>query len=173
VQPTVIEPLRQSWAYVQGAAVLLANEGKQKGSHRRNPRLPPPPVQLRVLDPACGSGNFLYVALEHLKRLEGEVLNQLHDIGHGQAMLEAEGSPSIRTSSSASNSIRARRPSPNWCCGSATCNGISARAARPAAQPVLKDFRNIECRDAVLAHDGVDYVLDDGRAGQRAGMAAR
>jgi hypothetical protein len=27
---------------------------------------------LRVLDPACGSGNFLYVTLEHLKRLEGE-----------------------------------------------------------------------------------------------------
>jgi hypothetical protein len=26
--------------------------------------------------------------------------------------------------------------------------------------PILKDFRNIECRDAVLAHDGVDYVLD-------------
>jgi hypothetical protein len=32
---------------------------------------------LRVLDPACGSGNFLYVTLEHLKRLEGEVLDQL------------------------------------------------------------------------------------------------
>ena len=28
---------------------------------------------MRVLDPACGSGNFLYVTLEHLKRLEGEV----------------------------------------------------------------------------------------------------
>ena len=30
--------------------------------------------------------------------------------------------------------------------------------------PVLKDFRTIECRDAVLAHDGMDYVTDD--AGQ-------
>ena len=27
---------------------------------------------IRVLDPACGSGNFLYVALEMMKRLEGE-----------------------------------------------------------------------------------------------------
>ena len=35
----------------------------------------------RVLDPACGSGNFLYVTLEHLKRLEGEVLNQLSELG--------------------------------------------------------------------------------------------
>ncbi len=32
---------------------------------------------IRVLDPACGSGNFLYVTLEHLKRLEGEVLEAL------------------------------------------------------------------------------------------------
>ena len=36
---------------------------------------------VRVLDPACGSGNFLYVTLEHLKRFEGEVLNQLVDLG--------------------------------------------------------------------------------------------
>ncbi|MDO8960112.1 MAG: class I SAM-dependent DNA methyltransferase, partial [Rhodocyclaceae bacterium] len=27
--------------------------------------------------------------------------------------------------------------------------------------PILKDFRNIECRDAVLAHDGFDYALDE------------
>ncbi|MFO7542569.1 MAG: DNA methyltransferase, partial [Thiobacillus sp.] len=33
--------------------------------------------QTRVLDPACGSGNFLYIALEHMKRLEGDVLEQL------------------------------------------------------------------------------------------------
>ena len=35
----------------------------------------------RVLDPASGSGNFLYVTLEHLKRLEGEVLSQLDALG--------------------------------------------------------------------------------------------
>lgn len=28
-------------------------------------------------------------------------------------------------------------------------------------QPVLKDFHNIECRDAVLAHDGEEFVFDD------------
>jgi hypothetical protein len=48
---------------------------------------------LRVLDPACGSANFLYVTLEHLKRLEGEVLDQLHAFrpGGSQQRLEAEG----------------------------------------------------------------------------------
>ena len=43
---------------------------------------------MRVLDPACGTGNFLYVTLEHLKRLEGEVLDQLEALGETQAQLE-------------------------------------------------------------------------------------
>ena len=37
---------------------------------------------LRVLDPACGSGNFLYVTLEHMKRLEGEVLELLESLAY-------------------------------------------------------------------------------------------
>ena len=35
----------------------------------------------RVSDPACGTGNFLYVSLELMKRLEGEVLDALEDLG--------------------------------------------------------------------------------------------
>ena len=31
-----------------------------------------------VLDPACGSGNFLYVAFRELKRVEMELLNKIH-----------------------------------------------------------------------------------------------
>lgn len=46
---------------------------------------------LRVLDPACGSANFLYVTLEHLKRLEGEVLNQLGALGDTQDALDLAG----------------------------------------------------------------------------------
>ncbi len=36
---------------------------------------------LRVLDPACGSGNFLYVCLELMKRLEAEVLELFEALG--------------------------------------------------------------------------------------------
>ena len=35
---------------------------------------------IRILDPACGTGNFLYVSLEFMKRLEGEVLEALADL---------------------------------------------------------------------------------------------
>jgi hypothetical protein len=63
-------------------------------NHRRyrdRPRLPRQLCNTRVLDPACGSGNFLYVALEHMKRLEGEVLETLDSLGESQAALEHTG----------------------------------------------------------------------------------
>lgn len=47
---------------------------------------------VRVLDPACGTGNFLYVALELVKRLEGEVLEALADLGGQEALSGLEGS---------------------------------------------------------------------------------
>ena len=162
VQPTVIEPLRQSWAYVQGAAVLLANEGKQSAAIAEIRAFHHKLCSLRVLDPACGSGNFLYVALEHLKRLEGEVLNQLHDIGHGQAQLETEGfavDPHQFLGLELNPRAAAIAELVLWI-GYLQWH-FRTRGAGLPPQPVLKDFRNIECRDAVLAHDGIDFVLDD------------
>lgn len=36
-------------------------------------------INFKVLDPACGSGNFLYVAYREIKRLEASLLNKIHD----------------------------------------------------------------------------------------------
>lgn len=43
----------------------------------------------RVLDPACGSGNFLYVAYRELKRLEREILVRLSEISKGEPLESA------------------------------------------------------------------------------------
>ncbi|MCB1230490.1 MAG: class I SAM-dependent DNA methyltransferase, partial [Verrucomicrobiae bacterium] len=40
----------------------------------------------RVLDPACGSGNFLYVAYREMKRLEREILLRLSEISKGEPL---------------------------------------------------------------------------------------
>ncbi len=161
VLPTVMEPLRKSWTFVQAAALLLANEGKDKEAiaeirafHRRL-------CELRVLDPACGSGNFLYVTLEHMKRLEGEVLNQLHEFGHGQAQLETEGFAvdphqflglEINPRAAAIAELVLWIGYLQW--------HFRTRGAGLPPQPVLRDFKNIECRDAVLAYDDVEPVMD-------------
>lgn len=44
-----------------------------------------------MLNPACGTGNFLYVALEMMKRLEGEVLEALANLGGQEALTGLEG----------------------------------------------------------------------------------
>ncbi|WP_447910128.1 DNA methyltransferase [Brevundimonas bullata] len=46
---------------------------------------------VRVLDPACGTGNFLYVAMGMMKELEGEVLAVLAEMGEAQGLLALDG----------------------------------------------------------------------------------
>jgi hypothetical protein len=107
VLPTIVEPLRVEWGEVQVAALAYEKQGKRKEAIEEVRRFHRQLCELRVLDPACGSGNFLYVTLEHLKRLEGEVLNLLHDLGESQGLLDLQGITVGPTSSSASRSTRA------------------------------------------------------------------
>jgi hypothetical protein len=78
---TIIEPLRQEWAQVQATAERLKEEGRRDDAIATVQTFHTKLCGTRVLDPACGTGNFLYVALELMKRLEGEILEALADLG--------------------------------------------------------------------------------------------
>jgi type II restriction/modification system DNA methylase subunit YeeA len=79
-----MEPLRHRWADVQGKARDIiarrdAATGGAKTTHQDALRkllldFDAELAHVRVLDPACGSGNFLYVALRRLLDLEKEVI---------------------------------------------------------------------------------------------------
>jgi len=84
IVPTVMQPLRKEWDDVQAAASLLFNQEKEKEARDTVREFHNRLLKIRVLDPACGSGNFLYVTLEHTKRLEGEVLQALYSYGERQ-----------------------------------------------------------------------------------------
>ena len=103
VLPTIIEPLRADWEAVKAAAVELADAGDKAGAVAELRRFHENLCNITILDPACGTGNFLYVALEHLKRLEGEVLDLLAGLGESLTFEGSPGTPSIRTSCSASS----------------------------------------------------------------------
>jgi hypothetical protein len=165
VLPTVIEPLRAEWQAVQAAAVTLAKAGKLdeaaeavKDFHRHL-------CEVRVLDPACGSGNFLYVTLEHLKRLEGEVINTLDDLGVKEAKFEIEGftvDPHQLLGLEVNPRAAAIADLVLWI-GYLQWHFRTRGDAKPS-EPVLRKFRNIECRDAVLAYDAIEIVTgDDGQ----------
>ena len=162
VLPTVVEPLREDWKNAQGAALLLAGEGKLAEAraeiHVFHRRL----CEVRVLDPACGSGNFLYVTLEHLKRLEGEVLNQLEALGEATQRLDITGvtvDPHQLLGLELNPRAAAIAEMVLWI-GYLQWHFRTRGQVLPP-QPVLKDFHNIEHRDAVLAYDRMEYVTDE------------
>lgn len=161
VLPTVIEPLREEWSTVQTTALTLASEGKIKEAENVLRTFQLRLCNLRILDPACGSGNFLYVTLEHLKRLEGEVLNQLHDLNVSMS-LETEGL-TVDPHQFLGIELNPRAASIAemvlWI-GYLQWHFKTKGSAQPP-QPVLRDFKNIECRDAVLAYDSVELLLDE------------
>src|SRR5690606_22022810 len=74
VVPTIIEPLRADWDKVQATIEAALQAGDPAAALARAKAFHHELCTIRVLDPACGTGNFLYVALELLKKLEGEVL---------------------------------------------------------------------------------------------------
>ncbi len=162
VLPTVIEPLREDWSDAQAAALLLASEGKldeaREAVHAFHNRL----CEVRVLDPACGSGNFLYVTLEHLKRLEGEVFNQLSAFGEAQERFETQGNtvdPHQLLGIELNPRAAAIAELVLWI-GYLQWHFRTRGNAIPP-QPVLRDFQNVEHRDAVLAYDRVEFVTDE------------
>jgi hypothetical protein len=91
VTATVIEPLRDDWRNVLAAAEERQAAGDPAGAAEVVRAFHDTLCETRVLDPACGTGNFLYVSLELMKRLEGEVLEALADLGGQEALTGLEG----------------------------------------------------------------------------------
>ncbi len=82
VEPVLMAPLRREWAALKGE--LAAAYAKGKGTPAQRERLVKFQKKLSsvsVLDPACGSGNFLYVSLQLLLGLEKEVIAYATQLG--------------------------------------------------------------------------------------------
>ncbi len=83
VQPVLMEPLRRQWNAIRaGLTAYIESRAGQRATpeaRRERVRAAIAPLlkrlaTIQVLDPACGSGNFLYVSLALLKELEKEVI---------------------------------------------------------------------------------------------------
>ena len=170
VLPTVIEPLRAEWADAYGAAGVLQADGRHDQAVQTLRAFHHRLCTVRVLDPACGSGNFLYVTLEHLKRLEGEVLNALDELGDRQTGLALGGERADATAGETvdPHNLLGIELNPRAAAIAEVVLWIGylqwhfrTRGDVNPPVPVIRDFRNIECRDAVLAYDDVQPVLDE------------
>ena len=162
VMSTVIEPLRDEWAGIQATAMKLEGESQHKDAldelrafHRRL-------CAMKVLDPACGTGNFLYVTLEHMKRLEGEVIDVLAELDDAAAKLELQGhtvTPEQFLGIEVNERAAVIAEMVLWIGFLQWHFRTSGKAQVPV--PVLRNYANIECRDAVLAWDEIRVKCDE------------
>jgi hypothetical protein len=75
VEPVLMQPLRDEWIEIKRDLIRSYAKGKGTGADRaRLERFHKKLSTVTVLDPACGSGNFLYVSLQLLLGLEKEVI---------------------------------------------------------------------------------------------------
>ena len=150
---TVIDPLRAEWDNARSTADRQKAEGKSEAAIKTVAAFHEKLCETRVLDPACGTGNFLYVSLELMKRLEGEVLEALVNLG-GQEGLALE-SHTVDPHQFLGMEVNPRAAAIaelvlwighlQW--------HFRNRGVAPS-EPILKAFKNIQCMDAVLKWDG-------------------
>jgi hypothetical protein len=119
--------------------------------------------RLTIFDPACGSGNFLYVSLEHLKRLEGEVIETLESLGETQFVLAKTGLTVDPYQ------LRGLELNPRaaiitdlvlWI-GYLHWYFRTGDASALPPEPVIKRSHNIEACDALLVYDRQQPAVDE------------
>jgi hypothetical protein len=162
VLPTLVEPLRAEWESVRAAAFTHARAGDLKAARDEVNAFHDKLCRIIVLDPACGCGNFLYVSLEHLKRLEGEILDVGAQFGESFKL-------ELETHSVDPHQFLGLEINPRAAAITELVLWIGylqwhfrTRGQTMPAEPVLKKFKNIECRDAVLAYEGEPEPARDG-----------
>ena len=154
IEPLVSEPLATEWAALQ--PTLAAGQGKgPKSKEGKTARTAYQSFLLRlnhfrVLDPACGSGNFLYLALKALRDIEKRAHLEAHELGL-QTPLNMETGPhnilglEINEFAAELARVTVWIGDIQWC----RRNGYPH-----AINPILKPLDGIEHRDALLNIDG-------------------
>jgi type II restriction/modification system DNA methylase subunit YeeA len=154
IRPVVIEPWLREWEIEKAVlAPMLAKAKKtiSKAAQNRFTQFRERLRAFRVLDPACGSGNFLYMALRALKDIEKRVLIEGESLGLGR-QFPAVGPASVKGIEINEYAAELARITIwigeiQWM----VQNGYGANR-----DPILQPLDQIENRDALLNADGTE-----------------
>jgi type II restriction/modification system DNA methylase subunit YeeA len=170
VEPVVLKPLRAEWETAKAkieaimAPALEAGGGNGKAASRDlGKRFDAARAHaeaardafidrlcaLRILDPACGSGNFLYLALQGVKDIEWRAILDCEALGLGMAVPRV--GPEILHGIEI-NPFAAELARTTIWIGDIQWRVKHAISHHP--RPLLRKLDSIECRDALLAPDG-------------------
>ncbi|MCC7312517.1 MAG: class I SAM-dependent DNA methyltransferase [Sulfuritalea sp.] len=164
IDPVIVRPLTAEWQAAKTAIAAALKKSKKQNDkahkdaaalfHGHLERL----RNYRVLDAACGSGNFLYLALKSLKDLERRANTEAEALGL-QRQVSIEVSPAnvlgIELDAYAAELARVTV----WI---GEIQWMLRNGYPVSAQPILRPLDSIENRDALMAYvqttdwDGVD-----------------
>ena len=160
VEPVVTRPLLAEWETAKARIATMVERADAAGSRAAQTRLRRQADQalraflerlrrFTVLDPACGSGNFLYLALHALKDVEHRVQFEAETLGLARGF-PAVGPANVKGIEINAYAAELARVSVwigeiQWM----RRNGFSN-----STHPILDPLETIECRDAILAPDG-------------------
>jgi type II restriction/modification system DNA methylase subunit YeeA len=168
IRPVIIEPLETEWAEAKAKITQLIDKAPKQTSEKllRGAELAARTkalneaarlhldfanklVEFRVLDPACGSGNFLYLSLKALKDIEHKANVEAEALGlpRGFPRVGPDSVSGIEINPYAAELARVSI----WI---GEIQWMRANGFDAATNPILKPLHNIECRDAILNPDG-------------------
>jgi type II restriction/modification system DNA methylase subunit YeeA len=168
IEPVVLQPLRREWESVKAQIKELLEQKKNAKKNKQDAmnffnqflqRL----GDVKVLDPACGSGNFLYLALRGLKDLEHLANIEAENLGLSRQLALNTGPKNllgIEVNPYAAELARVTV----WI---GQLQWLLKHPGYDLAEPLLQPLNQIECRDAVFNEtDGtepewpaVDYIV--------------
>ena len=162
VEPVIIRPWLAEWETekTEIAAVLKRSDAaKSKAAgmrlHRQAERLLLKFLErlrdFTVLDPACGSGNFLYLALHALKDIEHRVQLEAEALGLERAF-PAVGPANVKGIEINAYAAELARVSV-WI---GEIQWMRSNGFYESSDPILKPLDTIECRDAILTPAGTE-----------------
>ncbi|MFH0896888.1 MAG: type IIL restriction-modification enzyme MmeI, partial [Candidatus Bathyarchaeota archaeon] len=74
VEPVIMDPLRKQWTIIKQKVRACLHDNNKEQASLQLKGFSDHLGTIRILDPACGSGNFLYVSLQQLLDLQKEVI---------------------------------------------------------------------------------------------------
>ena len=159
VDPVVLDPLRDEWTARKGEieALMVKAAGAKSASARTKAQNDAHGVlqgflarlaHFRVLDPACGSGNFLLLSLLGLKDLEHQVILEAETLGLSRAfpMVGPECVLGIELNPYAAELARVTV----WI---GEIQWMLSHGFNLSKNPILKPLQTIEQRDAIINPD--------------------
>jgi type II restriction/modification system DNA methylase subunit YeeA len=166
VEPVVIAPLMARWQAVKAEATALA-KAAQNEKGRAHAKLRDELQSkifawinelssVRILDPACGSGNFLYLALRRMLDLwhEARVFSAEHGLS---TFLERQVHPSQLFGLETNIYAQELASVVVWI---GYLQWLNEHGIGWPTEPILRKLDNIQDRDAILAHDAEGKAIE-------------